>query len=197
MKGRFIVFEGVDGSGKSTLVESVADSLREKGYTVDVTQEPTHGEIGSIIREGRIPNITQKAESLLFVADRAVHTQQMMEQVEQGHIVLCDRYFASTIAYQSASLDGDSMDRDWLLSLNMPVIAEPAITILLDIDVEKSLERVGKRGELSKFEKAEYLSSVRAEYLRLAKEFGFTIINADQSREDVLAQAINKIEEVL
>ncbi|MCL1978601.1 MAG: dTMP kinase, partial [Methanomassiliicoccaceae archaeon] len=114
LKGAFLVIEGIDGSGKSTLCEILGKRLSDEGHSVIVTQEPTHDEIGSFIREGKVKGISQKAEALLFVADRAVHTERISKWVEEGSIVICDRYFASTVAYQSSGFDGEALDREWL-----------------------------------------------------------------------------------
>ncbi|MBR4686105.1 MAG: dTMP kinase, partial [Candidatus Methanomethylophilaceae archaeon] len=114
MKGAFIVFEGADGAGKSSLCKRVAEWLTAKGRDVVLTAEPTHEGIGAFIRSGNAGGISQRTEALLFVADRNDHTEKIMRMVEEGKIVLSDRYFASTVAYQSARLDGDASDRDWL-----------------------------------------------------------------------------------
>ncbi len=194
MSGCFIVFEGIDGTGKSTACKAVSDYFQLKGRKTHPTAEPTKDEIGMFIREGRVKNITQEAESLLFTADRAVHTSRIIEMRESGTMVLCDRYYPSTIAYQSAKLKGSCMDRDWLWKINEPIISEPDITFILDMDPEKTLERVDLRGEKSKFEELDYLKEVRSNYLRLAEEKGYKIIDASRSPEDVATEIIAIIE---
>ncbi len=197
MTGAFIVFEGIDGSGKTTLCNRVREELEKIGKSVVVTQEPTHDEIGTLIRSGSVKGISPLAESLLFVADRAVHTERIRKLVEEDNIVICDRYFASTVAYQSAPLNGVSVNIDWLLEINMPVILTPNITFLLDLDVEKSMRRVINRGEKSKFEDFEYQRSVRTNYIKLAKQFNFVIIEADRMQEEVLEDVMRIIKEVI
>lgn len=197
MTGAFIVFEGIDGSGKTTLCDRVRKELERLGKSVVVTQEPTHDEIGTLIRSGAVKGISPLAESLLFVADRAVHTERIRKLVEEGNIVICDRYFASTVAYQSAPLNGVSVNIDWLLEINMPVILTPNITFLLDLDVEKSMRRVINRGEKSKFEDFEYQRSVRTNYIKLAKQFNFVTIEADRMQEEVLEDVMRIIKEVI
>lgn len=196
MTGKFIVLEGIDGSGKTTLCDVLAAYLREKGHEVQVTQEPTHDEIGSLIRDNFVKNISQKAEALLFTADRAVHTERIARWIGAGIDVICDRYFASTVAYQSASLNGVSLDKDWLLDLNEPVVMEPDVTFLLDINPEKGMERVCTRGERSKFENVDYLKEVRQRYLELADEYGFKLIDASRDRETVAEEALEIIKEL-
>jgi len=198
MKGKIIVVEGIDGSGKSTMCSKLAERLEEEGYSTRLTAEPTHGRIGAIIRSGAIPGISQSTEALLFVADRNDHTEEMERWAEDGTIVICDRYFASTIAYQSSGLDGTDVDRDWLLSISQRFVDRPDLTLLLDVDPEASLARVSARGEeISKFEKLEFLRRVREEYLRLAEEYGFVVIDASRDQESVLEDAMKRIEEVL
>jgi dTMP kinase len=142
-----------------------------------------------------VKDISQKAEALLFVADRAVHTERMLKWKAEGKIVICDRYFASTVAYQSSELNGEALDREWLISLNMPVIATPDLTVLLDIDPEKGLDRIGARGELSKFEESKFLGNVRREYLRLADEFDFMIVDAEEKQTVTAEKIITKLKE--
>jgi dTMP kinase len=195
LKGAFLVIEGIDGAGKSTLCGVLEKELTERGYKVKVTQEPTHDEIGSFIREGRVKDISQRAEALLFTADRAVHTERILKWVEENNIVICDRYFASTVAYQSSGLNGEALDREWLISLNRPIMVIPDLTVLLDIDPKKGLSRIGERGELSKYEESKYLENTRREYLRLADEFDFFIIDAEESQTEIADKIIAELME--
>lgn len=197
MAGAFIVFEGIDGSGKTSICEMVHEELEKEGRHSVLTQEPTHDEIGTFIRNGSVEGISQMAEALLFVADRAVHTEKIIKLVDEGYTVLCDRYFASTVAYQAASLNGDCLDWDWLLQINAPVVRTPDLTFLLDVDVEKSMKRIAERGERSKFENLEYQRSVRMNYIKLAKQFNFVIIDADRPKEDVFADVMEMVRKVI
>lgn len=198
MKGAFIVLEGVDGAGKSTVCRRVASQLESEGRKVILTAEPTHEGIGAFIRSGSAGDISQSTEALLFVADRNDHTEKMMEWVSEGAVVLCDRYFASTVAYQSAKLDGDGTDRDWLLSINSRFTSGPDATILLDIDPSESLRRVGVRGEgVSKFERLDFLEQVRSNYLRLAKEYGFSVVDASEDPDTVFDMVMSVIRKVI
>lgn len=198
MRGAFIVFEGIDGTGKTTLCRNVSDRLVASGRDVIVTAEPTREGIGALIRSGSIAGISQRTESLLFLADRSHHTEQILRWVDEGKVVLCDRYFASTIAYQSSKLDGDRIDRDWLLEVSGPFIDVADITFLLDMDPEVSLQRVGVRGEeISKFEDRSFLEQVRSGYLALADEFGFVRLDASRSPDEVADVVMEKIQEVL
>lgn len=191
------MFEGIDGSGKSTLCEGVCRELEAMGRKVFPTQEPTRDEIGTFIRNGSVKGISQKAEALLFVADRAVHTERIRKLVGEGYVVVCDRYFASTVAYQSAPLKGECLDREWLIAMNEPVIMTPDATFLLDIDADASMNRVTARGDRSKFEDAEFQRKVRDNYLGLAEEFNFIIINAARPRESILEDVMARIREII
>jgi dTMP kinase len=195
LKGAFLVIEGIDGAGKSTLCKILEERLASEGYAVRTTQEPTHDEIGSFIREGKVKGISQKAEALLFTADRAVHTERISKWRDEGCVVICDRYFASTVAYQSSGLNGEALDREWLIALNKPVIVKPDLTVLLDIDPKRGLSRIGERGGFSKFEESRFLENTRREYLRLADEFDFMIIDAEESQTEIAEKIIAELKE--
>ena len=198
MSGAFIVFEGADGAGKSSVCRKVAEELRSKGKDVVLTAEPTHEGIGAFIRSGDAGTISQRTEALLFVADRNDHTERIMKYVGEGKIVLCDRYFASTVAYQSVKLDGDSSDRDWLIGINREFTDKADVTILLDIDPKVGMGRVGTRGEeISKFERMDFQNQVRSNYLRLADEFGFKVVDASLSQEEVYEEVMRILGKVI
>ena len=198
MSGAFIVFEGADGAGKTTDCNRVRAELESRGMQVEVTAEPTHEGIGAFIRSGSAGDISQKTEALLFVADRNDHTERMDRLRSEGKVVLCDRYFASTVAYQSAKLDGDATDRDWLIEINRQFTDKPDMTILLDIDPDVGLGRVDSRGEeVSKFERKDFLIQVRENYLRLADEYGFRVVDASRDADSVYVDVMKVIEEVL
>ena len=192
-KGLFIVLEGIDGSGKTTLARGLKSQLESvKGWEVVLTAEPTAGPVGSLLREERIDS--PRAEAMLFIADRACHTDAIRKLTEEGKTVICDRYYASTLAYQSASGSGPVLDYDLLVRMNESVTMEPDITMLLDIDPEVSGGRVDSRGEQkSKFERLEFQKRVRDNYLRIAKERGFSVLDASKSPEDLCSEAMKLI----
>ena len=194
MRGRFIVLEGIDGAGKSTLSKALTERL--SGFTdVVATAEPSDGYVGDALRRAGSEDSHPLLESLLFVADRAHHTHAMEGWLEEGKTVICDRYYASTMAYQTASL-GEGF-RPWLREMNDKVIIRPDLTLLLDIDPDRGMGRVNSRGEKSKFEKTEYLREVRRQYLLLAEEDGFHIIDASQGPDEVLEEALVHIRGLL
>lgn len=191
MRGRFIVLEGVDGTGKTTLAKRLADLV---GDAV-VTSEPTSGRIGLALRSGELGDIPPAAEALLFAADRAIHTAEIEKVLESGRWVVCDRYMGSTVAYQSASM-GEDADIEWLIGMQKNAVIEPDATFLLDMDPEESLRRVDSRGEdKSRFEKLDFLRDVRERYLRLAERFGYCVIDASKDRDAVFADVLEALRE--
>lgn len=196
--GAFIVIEGIDGTGKTTVCRSAVGLLRSEGIDAEATFEPTDVGIGALIRSGAAGKVSQRAESLLFVADRIEHTDRIRARVAEGAVVICDRYYASTVAYQSASLDGDSADEGWLETLSEPFVSEPDAVILLDMDLSAAMARVGSRGEAeSKFEEVRFLSQVRERYLDLADRYGFEVVDASRPAEEVLDDVMTIIREIL
>lgn len=145
----FIAFEGIEGSGKSTLVEGVAKGLRKRGRNVLTTREPGASPLGKKLRalllDLRTENLTKEAEIFLFLADRAQHVNAVIRPALQaGKIVLCDRYQDSTIAYQGY---GRGLDMDELISACKLASGglEPDIVFLLDLPVEEGLRRAAMR----------------------------------------------------
>lgn len=187
-KGVFIVLEGIDGTGKSTLSKKLKAWLEEKGREVVLTAEPTADWLGVAVRRANNEDLDPRTESLLFTADRCQHTLRIEEMLKQGKVVICDRYYGSTVAYQGAALEGDMGDNavSWLLNLNGPVVRHPDVTILLITDPKVAMQRVGSRGELSKFEREEYLSKVQDIYMTLAREGDWTVIDSNRKLYEVL-----------
>ena len=187
-KGVFIVLEGIDGTGKSTLSKKLKAWLEEKGREVVLTAEPTEDWLGVAVRRANNEDLDPRTESLLFTADRCQHTLRIEEMLKQGKVVICDRYYGSTVAYQGAALEEDMGDNavSWLLNLNGPVVRHPDVTVLLITDPQVAMQRVGSRGELSKFEREEYLSKVQDIYMTLAREGDWTVIDSNRKLYEVL-----------
>ncbi len=186
----FTVIEGIDGSGKTTVIARMKEYMESYGRKVKITAEPTKSAIGDFVASS--DNLPPEAEALLFTADRACHTKDIIQWMDSGFDVISDRYYASTLAYQSAS----GMDYEWLYAVNSGVIRKPDVCILLDIDPSVSLERVNRRGEsVSRFEKLEYLKKVREIYLRTAERFGFTVIDASRPQDEVFEDIVSLIRE--
>ncbi len=142
-KGLLIALEGVDGSGTTSQRERVANALREQGRTVHTTAEPSTGPIGKLLREILSGEMKTSPETvaLLFAADRLDHLKrEIVPALEQGQIVLTDRYIHSSVAYQSLA-----MDKDWVISLNREAKL-PDLAILVKVSVEVAAQRRQERG---------------------------------------------------
>lgn len=197
MAGLFITFEGGDGSGKSTQAGLLAQWLTEKGRTVVRTREPGGSDIGVEIRSLVLHHrghIDPRAEALLYAADRAQHIATVVRPaLERGDVVIQDRYFDSSVAYQGAGRVLDAKEiRD--LSLWATESLLPDVTVLLDLDenvARTRLDAADKPFDRLENEKAEFHSRVRAGYLALANAVPkrFLVLDATQPIDE-LAQAI-------
>lgn len=194
--GRFFVFEGIDGSGKSTVSRLFAERLTSNGLSVEWTAEPTSGWIGEQVRRANKEAHSAFAETLLYVADRAEHTAHIAGWLEAGRSVVCDRYVGSTLAYQSVTLHPylGSRALDWLRTVNEPFVIRPDATFLLRIDPDLAMGRMSQRREREKFEKVEFLRRVSAVYDRLAQEDpSYIVVDASRSMDEVLDQVWSAI----
>lgn len=191
-KGNFIVLEGIDGSGTTTHSHKLAEWIKRKNYEVVVTAEPTDSPIGKLIRSyllscGGSPEV----HALLFAADRAEHTQRVIEPlVKRGTIVISDRYVESSIVYQAA----EGLDIGWIESINKFAV-EPDLTIFLDVDPEVALARKIKSEE--KFENVEFLKEVRRIYLERAKVKEYPVVNTNRPIEMVHRDIVRCVETLL
>jgi len=181
--GVFIVFEGIDGSGKSTHIKLLAKELRERGHQVLETSEPSRDRIGTFIREYAErtgERFTLETETLLFAADRYEHVKQVITPaLERGMVVISDRYFYSSIAYQGAT----GIDLDWIREMNR-FASRPDLGVLLDIHPENSLQRVNDRAK-TVFEVSDYLRKVRDIYMEMVERGELVRVDADRPRDEV------------
>lgn len=197
MKGVFITFEGVEGCGKSTQLGRLQSWLESQGYTVIATREPGGTPIAESIREILLdPGNTAMgsvAELLLYEAARAQHVhEKILPALEQGHVVLCDRFADSTTAYQGA---GRGLEPDALRNLHEIATGGvwPDVTILIDLDVSAGLDRARNRGRHDRLEREalEFHERVRAGFLGLADaEPGRIAVIDGNATEDVVAADI-------
>ncbi|MEN6329255.1 MAG: dTMP kinase [Methanobacteriaceae archaeon] len=168
----YICLEGIDGSGKSTQLAMLGEWLEEYGLEVIQVFEPTDSPPGQLIREMLTdPKATnphfQRILGLLFAADRMILMEKIRETEKQGQIVISDRSFYSSLAYQE--------DPDWILEINK-YIKKPDLVILLDVDTENVLSRFEGKDH---FENLEFLKKVRKNYLELAQKNDFLVVNAN------------------
>ncbi len=161
-KGKLIVFEGIDGTGKTSQLKALAAFLKEQGYVVTATREPSDGPYGQKIRTlfTKRNTLTLEEELELFIADRKHHVQEVIvPALERGEIVLTDRYYFSTVAYQGAA----GGDPEKILAKNSfaPI---PDLVLLLTITVAESIRRIQeqRQDQLNDFECEEQLISVAA-----------------------------------
>lgn len=189
-KGLFITFEGADGCGKTTQQLLAGKYLEDKGYNVLITREPGAKGLGEKIREILLNydgDVSDKCESFLFLADRAQHVDIMIKPaVQEGKIVLCDRYTDSTAAYQGYGRQQD-LDRINMLNDIATSSVKPDLTIVFDIDVETSQKRVGKEKDRMESAGIEFHNRVRYGYLELAKQepARIKVIDASKSIEEI------------
>lgn len=172
-KGLFVTFEGMEGSGKTTAIQTVSDALIAAGHAVCVTREPGGTPIGKEIRnwllnpESRLHDT--RSELLLFAADRLEHIASVIRPaLSRGEIVLCDRFTDSTLAYQ---VGGRGLDAG-LVAYGIGLAGlVPDVTFLMDVSPEEGMRRAGKRGALDRFEKEDmsFHHRVRNTYLAIAQ----------------------------
>ncbi len=196
MKGHFITFEGIEGSGKSTHMAALAEVLRQQGRDVLSTREPGGTRLGENIRnillDARHTEMGVKTELLLYMASRAQHLHQViLPALEKESIVLCDRFSEATLAYQGY---GRQLDIQMIQDLNHFVTDElkPDLILLLDVEIQRGLDRIQARGSRDRLEQEEmvFFERVRAGYLELAKmnPERMAIINANGDQEDTARQ---------
>lgn len=170
-----ITFEGIEGSGKSTQANLLNEFLSGKGYNVTVTREPGWGHLGNLIRaiilEERNLVLSPMAELFLFCADRAQHVKDFIEpKLKSGEIVICDRFYDSTIVYQGygRKLDMRLVNKAAKASA-LDVI--PEITFLLNLPVREGLTRLKERGSITKMdeEPLEFHEMIRQGYMLIAR----------------------------
>ena len=155
MKGKFITLEGIEGSGKSTSLKDISNTLDQKSIDYILTKEPGSGSLGKDLRSLLLNNdnkISGQVELLLMMADRKNHLDSLViPNLNNGNWVISDRYLDSTYAYQGGGREMDFALIDELSnSLNLPA---PDLTILFDLPVEIALERAKQRANLDRFEK--------------------------------------------
>jgi dTMP kinase len=195
--GFFLVIEGIDAAGTTTQVSNIADTLNaqysdDPAYptpAVHTTAEPTEGPIGGTIRTalgGRL-DLDDTSLALLFAADRVDHGNTTIKPLlEDGHIVISDRYYLSSFAYQQTA---DGLDLDWVRTINKQAVT-PDLTVFLDISPEESIRRMadGRPDAVKeKFEQKDQLESVRQNYhqaIDILVNDGERIVSIDGSQSE-------------
>ncbi len=190
-KSLFIAIEGADGCGSTTQSLLLKGFLEARGFKVHLTQEPSQSEIGVLLRKFlKDKNIPPTTDALMFAADRDIHYhEEIKKKLDDGYIVISDRYIESSIVYQSSQSDDISVE--WVKEINK-FAGKPDITIILDIDPTVSLARKTEQ-DLEKFENISFLDKVRDLYLRRAKHEGYHVVNSD----DIIELVQEKIQKIV
>ncbi len=208
MRGKFITFEGIDGSGKSTQVRMLASELLFRGYEVLTTCEPGGTPLGRRLREAFLEteeNVSPLAELLLFAADRAQHVDFLVKPaLEQGKIVISDRYADATFAYQGAGRGFPERTIDEVINLATDGL-KPNLTIFFDLPIEKALSRTNSRssgGEQKNrmdSETTEFYVRVREAYLQIAvkEPKRFRVLDAEGSTSEVQKRVVEIVSDFL
>ena len=204
MRGRFITLEGVEGTGKSTHLEFVAQFLRARGKKALCTREPGGTPLGERVREILLANDLQQmdavTELLLMFAARMEHVKKVIEPALQaGTWVISDRFYDASYAYQGF---GRGVDQKRIAILHKNTIGdlEPDLTFLLDVSLEVSRQRVEDRGDQDRFEKenSEFYTNVRNGYLQLAEQHRrIRIIDANQTIQVVQSMLKHELEQLV
>ncbi len=186
-QGLFLVFEGIDGSGKSTQARLLYETLVKKGIKALLTKEPTDGPFGKKLRQlaqkGR-DEITLQEEYDLFMQDRAEHVEkELLQQLEQGAVVVCDRYFYSTMAYQGAL----GMDSEAIYNENSSRFPTPDKVLCITVSPTTGRSRItsGRNETPNLFEKEAYLTKVAALFDAMPYD---EIVRIDGTKDIVVVQ---------
>ncbi len=192
-KGAFIVFEGLDGSGKTTQAKLLVSKLKKMRRVV-LTAEPSQGEIGRFIRsrilyrDARPPT---SVEALLFAADRIQHVQdEVIPLLQNGSIVISDRYVYSSLAYQGSA----GLSLEWIQTVNSQAI-KPDLALFIDVDPEAVLKRL--RRKKSVMEKLETQRKVRDVYLKYVREGELTPIDGEKPKNAVAKTVFETVQAFL
>ena len=202
-RGKFIVFEGIDGAGKTTQINLLANYLREEGRAVYCTAEPTETVSGGLLRDA-LSGATRRTiceMAAMFVFDRINHNVNPVNGIQKmladGFDVICDRYYYSSLAYQ-----GSGTDPEWVgnMNLNCPEIMRPDICIFLDLTPEQSMARINRgRATQEIYENEEKLTQVRNQFYRVFEELkdrdNIRVVNAYRSVEEIHQDIVALVKE--
>ena len=192
-KGLFIVIEGIDGTGKSTQVRRLGEWFVSRGREVVLSREPTDGPWGKKLRESAATGrLSPEDELQYFLKDRRQHVEELISPaLAAGKIVILDRYYFSSMAYQGSR----GFDPAEIRRLNEEFAPQPDLLLILDLDVDTAHQRIGHRGDsTNEFEKHESLTRCREIFLTLRDEPFVRVIDSNGSLDDVTARIENAVE---
>jgi dTMP kinase len=192
-QGLFIVLEGIDGTGKSTHAKRLGSYYSSLGQEVVLSREPTDGPWGRKLRESASTSRLDPEEELeFFLRDRREHVEQViLPSLEQGKVVILDRYYFSTMAYQGAR----GFDPAEIRRRNEAFAPVPDWLFILDVEVEIALQRIGSRGDVANhFERRESLERCREIFLSLRDESFVRVIPASGDMDEIAHRIIDCLE---
>lgn len=200
-RGRLIVFEGIDGAGKTTQIDLLEKRLKDDGRRVFRTAEPTESVSGGLLRDalGGVSKRSACELAAMFLFDRIFHNVNpvcgIQKMLDDGYDVICDRYYYSSMAYQ-----GSETDSAWVRDMNLacPEIRRPDICIFLDLTPEQSMARIrGGRATCEIYETTEKLTAVREKFFRVFEELkdveNICVVDAYRSIEEIHADIVKLI----
>ena len=194
--GLFIVFEGIDGTGKSSQCKLLHQALLDLGYTVHLDKEPSDQKYGAIVRQSATTGrLSPEKELEYFHLDRKMHVEELINPAKTaGEIVILDRYYFSTMAYQGQR----GFDPKELRKQNEAFAPKPDLLFILDLPVEISLERIGGRGDTAnEFEQKDALQYCRDTFLGVANEPFAHVIDTQVTIEEVHAAVMEVVRKAL
>lgn len=202
--GYFITFEGVEGCGKSTQALLLANALRGRGYEVLLTREPGGPAISEAIRKILLDpeyyEMLPETEMLLYMASRSQHTGQwILPALKEGKIVISDRYYDSTIAYQGAARE---LDFEIIKTIThfATYNTDPDLTFLIDLPVEIGIKRIQSRKlDRLELETVEFHQKVRQQYLFIASKYAsrYNVISGDDIVDSIHQKVLERVLELV
>jgi len=190
---KLIVFEGIDGAGKTTVSRKIVEILSSKGFKTFYTREPSDSPFAHLLNDLKTKIDTGPIiDALAMSLDRAFHMINEVEpRLAEGYVVVMDRYYHSTIAYQGAM----GADIKWIRDINR-VFRRPDIAFYLDVSVETAMRRIrDKKSRWPFYEFKDFLSKVRDIYLKLVEENELIYVDAERDLNDVINQVIKILRE--
>jgi len=189
-KGTFICIEGLDASGKTTQTRRLVKELRRRGFEAMYTTEPSPGDIGKFIRTHilqRKRRVPIAVEALLFAVDRVDHLERRIKPaLEEGKIVVSDRYVYSSLAYQGAA----GLDLNWIQEINRSVVT-PDLAIYIDVPPEVVVKRIKRKRSV--MEKLEVQRKVRDVYMKFVKDGRLVRVDGNRPRDEVARDILTTV----
>ena len=195
-KGIFIVLEGIDGTGKSTQSKRLGEYFEAQGREVVLSREPTDGPWGKKLRESMTAGrLSAEDELQYFLNDRRQHVEEVIKPaLQNGKVVILDRYYFSTMAYQGAR----GFDPIEIRRMNEEFAPQPDLLLILDLDIDTAHQRIGHRGDATnEFEKHESLTRCREIFLTLKDEPFVRVIDSNTTLDGVTERIQHAVSEAL